>query len=239
MLTGTLASGVGYAFTDRHGGVSPAPYNSCNLGTASGDTRDNVQANRAAVADELGVDDLVFLHQVHGADVVVSDGPWLGLAPQADGAVTAIRGLGLGVLVADCTPLLLADPEAAVIAAVHVGRSGLAKGIAHAAVTRMRGLGAHPERIIAVAGPAVCGACYEVPAALQAEVAAVAPAARSRTRSGTPSLDIPAGVAAQLRDTGVLTVTRIAACTMESPDLFSYRRDGVTGRFAGIVFLEA
>src|SRR5262245_12047111 len=241
VLIGTLAPGVHFAFTDRHGGVSAAPFDSCNLGFASGDDRAKVAANRASVATRLGLaaDRVVFVHQVHSAQVVNATSAWPGDPPRADGLVSIARGLALAVLAADCVPVLLADPDAGVIAAVHAGRLGLARGIAPAAVARMRELGAIAERVRAVTGPAVCGACYEVPAIMQAEVAAVAPAARSVTRAGEPSLDIAAGIAAQLRDVGVSTITRIPVCTVESTEHFSHRRDQLTGRAAGYIWLEA
>lgn len=241
MITGTLGPGVRYAFTDRRGGRSPAPFDSCNLGGRVGDAAENVLANRDRVAATLGFDPtrVVFLHQVHGADVVVADGTWPADPPPADGVATRVRGLGLAVVVADCTPVLVADAEAGVVGAAHAGRSGLVRGVASALLVRMHGLGASVERCVAVIGPAVCGGCYEVPAAMQAEVAAVAPAARALTRQGTASLDIPAGVAEALRGAGVPTVTRVAACTMELPEYFSHRRDGPqTGRSAGYVWLE-
>lgn len=241
VLNGRLAPGVHFAFTDRHGGVSAAPFDSCNLGFATGDDRAKVAANRAVVATRLGLaaDRVVFVHQVHSAQVVVVTAACAGDPPRADGMVSVARGLGLAVLAADCVPVLLADPHAGVIAAVHAGRLGLAKGIAPAAVAEMRELGAVAERIRAVTGPAVCGACYAVPASMQAAVAAIAPAARSVTSAGEPSLDIAAGVAAQLRDAGVPTVTRIPVCTVESAGHFSHRRDRLTGRAAGYIWLEA
>jgi YfiH family protein len=240
VLIGTLAPGIHYAFTDRHGGVSTAPFDSCNLGLATGDDRARVSANRASVATRLGLaaDHVAFVHQVHSAQVVVVTAAWPGDPPRADGMVSVARGMALAVLAADCVPVLLADPDAGVIAAAHVGRLGLARGIATAAVAEMRTLGAIAQRIRVVTGPAVCGACYEVPASMRAEVAAVAPAARSLTRAGEPSLDIAAGVAAQLRDADVPTITRIPVCTMESADHFSHRRDRLTGRAAGYIWLE-
>jgi hypothetical protein len=240
VLIGRLAPRVHYAFTDRHGGVSAAPFDSCNLGLASGDNRAKVTANRASVATRLGLaaDRVVFVHQIHSARVVLAPAPWLGDPPRADGMVSVTRGIALAVLAADCVPVLLAEPDAGVIAAVHIGRLGLARGIATAAVAEMRALGAIAQRIRAVTGPAVCGACYEVPASMRDEVGAVAPAARSLTRAGEPSLDIAAGVAAQLRDADVPTITRIPVCTMESADHFSHRRDRLTGRAAGYIWLE-
>lgn len=241
VLIGRLAPGIHFAFTDRHGGVSAPPFDSCNLGLATGDDRAKVAANRASVATRLGLtaDRVVFVHQVHSAQVAVVAAAWPGDPPRADGMVSVTPGMALAVLAADCVPVLLADPDAGVIAAVHAGRLGLARGIAMAALAEMRSLGAVAERVRAVTGPAVCGACYEVPATMQAEVAAVAPAARSLTKAGEPSLDVAAGVAAQLRDAGVPTVTRIPVCTMESADHFSHRRDRLTGRAAGYIWLEA
>jgi YfiH family protein len=240
VLTGTLGTAVRYAFTDRHGGVSAPPFDSCNLGFATGDDREKVAANRASVATRLGLAPgrVLFVHQVHGAEVVEADRPWHHGPPRADGMATTSPDVALAVLAADCVPVLLADPDAGVVAAVHAGRAGLARGVVPAGVVRMCGLGARPERILAVTGPAVCGACYEVPADLQEAVAAAAPAAWSRARTGRSALDLAAGVAAQLRDLGVRAVSRIPICTMESPDHFSHRRDRATGRAAGYIWLQ-
>ncbi|GAB3197086.1 hypothetical protein GCM10027062_07940 [Nocardioides hungaricus] len=176
------------------------------------------------------------LTQVHGADVLVADGPMaLDEVPTGDALITTRRGLGLMVRVADCVPVLLADTAAGVIGAVHAGRPGLALGVATAAVEAMRARGAAELR--GWLGPHVCGRCYEVPAALREEVAALVPESWSETSWGTPALDIGAGVEAQLVRAGV-EVTRVAGCTREEPGLHSYRRDGVeAGRFAGLVWL--
>jgi copper oxidase (laccase) domain-containing protein len=114
---------------------------------------------------------------------------------------------------------------------------GMAGGIVGATLEAMRTLGAQPATTAAFVGPAICGRCYEVPAELQDEVAATVPAARSTTRSGTTGLDIRAGVVAQLEEAGVSSVEVDPACTAESGHLYSHRRDGVTGRFAGITVL--
>jgi copper oxidase (laccase) domain-containing protein len=116
----------------------------------------------------------------------------------------------------------------------------MAAGVVDAAIAAMCELGAEPSRMQAFTGPGVCGACYEVPEELRAEVAAEEPASWSTTRQGTPAIDVPAGVSAQLRRAGVKeSVTRIAdGCTMENPQYFSYRRDGRTGRFAGFIWLD-
>lgn len=232
--------GAHFVFTDRWGGVSAAPYNQLNLGGAVGDDPGAVHANRRLAAETLGVDPahVVWMRQVHGREVAVVDAPWDGAAPGVDAVVTARTGLPLAVLVADCTPVLLADPVTGVAAAAHVGRLGLAAGVVPAAVRAMRELGAEPARIVAAAGPAVCGRCYEVPEAMRAEAADAVPETWSTTSWGTPAVDVAAGVYAQLARLGVTTVRKSSVCTLESKDCFSYRRDGTTGRSAGYVWLE-
>ncbi|MET8574808.1 peptidoglycan editing factor PgeF [Streptomyces sp. NPDC005012] len=235
-------SGAHFAFTDRWGGVSAAPYEELNLGGAVGDDPAAVLANRKLTAQALGLDPgrVVWMNQVHGADVAEVDGPWEDGAaiPSVDALVTARRGLALAVLTADCVPVLLADPVAGVAAAAHAGRPGMVAGVVPAAVAAMVRLGADPARITALTGPSVCGRCYEVPEGMRAEVAAVEPASHAETSWGTPAVDVAAGVHAQLERVGVRDARRSPACTMESHDHFSYRRDRATGRLAGYVWLD-
>lgn len=235
--TGTVA-GASYAFTDRYGGVSAAPYDELDLGDHVGDDPAAVAENRRrlAAALDIGADRLVLMQQVHGRDVAVVDGPRdADDPPVADALVTRTPGLALVVLVADCVPVLLAARRGDVVGVVHAGRKGVAAGVVTATVEAMAALGARPDRMVAVVGPAVCGPCYEVPAGLADEVAAAVPATRATSRAGTPALDLRAGVGAQLVAAGVRTVEVDPWCTVESPDLYSHRRDGVTGRFAGVV----
>jgi YfiH family protein len=226
--------------TDRRGGRSRPPYDSFNLGDHVGDDPDAVAANRDRVATELGVppERLVWMRQVHGTGVTVVDRPQTEPVPDTDALVTAARGLVLCVLVADCVPVLLADPEAGVVAAVHAGREGLRQGVVPAAMAAMAALGSRPSGTSALLGPAVCGACYEVPREMQADVARVSPAAAVRTRKGTPGLDLRAGLTDVLRAAGVAEVVQDPRCTVEDRFLFSHRRDGVTGRQAGLVWLD-
>lgn len=238
MLRDTSAAGsVRFAFTDRHDGVSVAPYDSLNLGGHVGDDPDAVAANRARLAAAIGLapDGVNYMNQVHGNAVAVVDGPWTGPAPEVDALVTTQPGRALAVLVADCVPVLLADPEAAVVGVAHAGRPGLKAGVVPAVISAMRDLGA--RKLVARVGPAVCGRCYEVPEAMRADVAAVVPEAWAVTRQGTPGLDVPAGVVAQLRAAGAAVET-VATCTIEDPHSYSYRRDGVTGRFAGVAWMS-
>lgn len=230
-----VRAGVGAAITDRDGGVSAAPYDALNLGDHVGDDPAAVAENRRRVADALAAGPLVMMRQVHGSAVAPVDRvppeP-----PTVDALVTATPGLVLCVLVADCTPLLLWDRRARVVAAVHVGRRGLAGRVAAAAVEAMAGLGARRERISGIVGPGICAEHYEVPAAMRDEVDAAAPGAAAVTVAGRPALDIRAGLLAQLEAEGVHPHL-VAHCTAESQACFSHRRDGVTGRFAGLVWL--
>lgn len=234
-------SGAHFAFTDRWGGVSAAPYEELNLGGAVGDDPEAVGTNRELAAKSLGIDParVVWMNQVHGADTVVVSAPWGERpVPQVDAIVTAERGLALAVLTADCTPVLLADPVAGIAAAAHAGRPGMIAGVVPAALRAMTELGADPARIVARTGPAVCGKCYEVPEEMRADVAAVEPAAHAETSWGTPSVDVTAGVHAQLDRLGVRDRQQSPVCTLESGDHFSYRRDRTTGRLAGYVWLD-
>ncbi|MGF1664183.1 MAG: peptidoglycan editing factor PgeF [Kineosporiaceae bacterium] len=229
--------------TGRGLGGGVPPLGPGNLGSGVGDDPATVAANRGLLAGSLGVRPgaLHFLRQVHGARVLVvppgAPAPDPGAEPEADGAVVTAPGQAVAVTAADCLPLLLADPDAGVAAAVHVGRRGLVAGIAPEAVRSLAGRGA--RRVRALLGPAVCGACYEVPAAMRDEVAAAAPGSAAVTRSGTPAVDIAAGVRRQLADAGVDDVVATGRCTVEDPALFSHRRDRPTGRMAGVVAVLA
>lgn len=187
----------------------------------------------AALREEAGVP-FARLHQVHGDVVVTVDGP-SDSVPTGDGQVTAQRGTGLMVRVADCVPVVLGDPLGAVVGVAHAGRRGVQLDVVTRTVERMRELGARDVR--AWIGPHVCGRCYEVPADLRDEVAAAVPATYAETSWGTPALDLGAGVAAQLAAAGV-PATVVPGCTLEDAALHSYRRDGESaGRFAGLVWI--
>nr|WP_076259389.1 peptidoglycan editing factor PgeF [Intrasporangium flavum] len=222
------------AFTGRSAGAGREPYRGLNLGGHVGDEPALVEANRVALALEVGVprERLLFMNQVHGTEIVEVSSPWSGEPPEADGIVTRATGLALAVLVADCVPVLLHDADAGVVGAVHAGRPGMVAGIVPRAVDAMRDLGA--RRVRATVGPSVCGRCYEVPADMARDAAGITPAAAARSWQGTPAVDVAAGVVEQLAGAGV-GVDWVAGCTREHADLYSYRRDGTTGRFAGVV----
>ncbi|GEN79232.1 polyphenol oxidase family protein [Actinotalea fermentans] len=233
---------AGLAVVDLGPGVRAAFSGPGNLSRTVGD-QDGVLARRQALAAWAGAP-VAYAWQVHGRRVHVVTGPAQvpddGPVAQAD-ALVAIGGrVALAVLVADCVPVLLADGTAGVVGVAHAGRAGVAADVVGATIAAMTAVGADPARLRAVVGPAVCGRCYEVPAALRDEVAQVVPVAASTTTWGTPALDLPAAVASQLARAGVQTVHRVQACTLEDARWFSHRGTGTDatrtpGRFAGVV----
>lgn len=227
--------------TTRAGGESRPPYDSFNLGAHVGDDPAAVAANRKRMATELGLPEhrFAWMEQVHGRTATVVDGTETHAAEATDALVTAEPGLALVVLVADCVPLLLADPEAGVVAAVHAGRVGARVGVVPSALEAMRSVGAEPHRIEALLGPAVCGECYEVPRDMAADVEAHLPGSAGRTRKGTPGLDLRAGLWRQLADAGIGRIGVDPRCTVEDAALFSHRRSQPTGRIAGVTWIEA
>ena len=237
---------VEVAFTDRHGGTSGGPFASLNLAEPGSDAAGSTDEERDAVRRNVEIvaaaftggsgpaPSVVRMRQVHGAAVHVVTAA--SAIPTGDALVTGEPGTVLMVRVADCVPVLLADPKAGVVAAVHAGRPGMVAGVVPAAVAAMRSVGA--SALHAWVGPHVCGACYEVPEQMRAEASAVVPEAYAETSWGTPALDIGAGVRAQLAAAGVATVDA-SRCTIEDEDLFSYRRQGkASGRLAGLVWVR-
>lgn len=228
-------------FTSRGGGVSTAPYDTLNMSASVGDHADAVAANRRRVAQACGLEpeQLSWMRQVHGAAISYVGAAPQGQPPEVDAMFTDVPARALAVVVADCAPVLLADPEARIVGAAHAGREGMAAGVVTELVTAMSDAGADPARVRAVIGPHICGGCYEVPAEMRARVAEKAPEAACATRAGTPGIDVGTGVEAQLARAGVRTVIADPRCTSETPELYSYRRDGRTGRFAGLVWLTS
>jgi YfiH family protein len=255
-LQAELGPGVLAFFTRREGDGS-------NLALHVGDDPARVAAARTALAVRAAVP-VLFARQVHGTRVAVVGPPDLAARAVLDPSIGDVvssdpaiadpcrRDLGqddagydavvvigasvaAGVLVADCVPVLLADPRAGVVAAVHAGRKGLLDGVLTAALSAMAVCGAQPGRIRAALGPSAGGCCYEVPESMRREAAALLPATAASTRRGTPALDLRAGCRSVLLDAGVAQVTLLGGCTIEDESSFSYRRTPVTGRFAGVV----
>ncbi len=227
--------GIAHGFFGRAGGVSQGIYASLNCGQGSNDRPEDVAGNRARVARAVGVapDRLVSVHQVHGREAVTVTAPWIE-RPRADAMVTAVAGLALGVLAADCTPVLFADPEARVIGAAHAGWRGALAGITDATVEAMMALGARPERIRAAIGPTIRGQSYEVgaefPGPFLAESADNIRFFRPAARAGHQMFDLPGYLAARLRRSGLAAVDDLEQDTLTQPErFFSYRRTTLAG----------
>ena len=198
-----------------------------------------MRENRARVVHHLGAGGAVTAYQVHGTTAVVVDGvPEAGGRPRADALVTATPGLALGVLTADCAPILLADPRAGVVGAAHAGWRGALGGIAEAAIEAMEGLGASRENIRAAVGPCIGASVYEVGPEFEAAFAERDPAsARFFARAGgelasgrRPTFDLAGYVAQRLRRAGIATVEKADTCNYRAHnDFFSYRRSQQRG----------
>lgn len=234
----TDLSGVRWRFTRRDGGVSQGPYSSLNLADHVGDDLDAVQQNRTVIAAEFGLSpgNVAIMAAAHGNDVAVVDHG--GTVPEVDGLVTTTPGLGLLALAADCATVALVDQAKGIIGAVHSGWRGVAANAVGATVETMIARGADVNTIVAAIGPVICPGCYEVSQEVRAEVTRTTPAAAAQTRWGTPSVDLHAGIRSQLADRGVHRVTCEQECTYETPELFSYRRDGVTGRHGMLIAMS-
>lgn len=226
--------------TTRAGGVSAPPFDTFNLGDHVGDDPGAVAANRKRLAAAIGLGDdgIVWMNQVHGDRVVVIDEPRDAPVENTDALVTTRARLALAVVTADCVPVLMGDARAGVVAAVHAGRLGAQNGVVVRTVEAMRALGAHPEDISVLLGPAVSGRNYEVPEAMAAEVEAALPGSRTTTVKNTPGVDLRAGIVRQLTSLGITAIDVDPRCTVEDRNLFSHRRDAPTGRLASLVWME-
>ncbi len=225
-----------HGFFTRQGGVSTGLYASLNCSLSGADERENVQANRALVAAELGVgpEHLLGLKQVHGAGVVTVQSPWaVGEGPAADAMVTSVPGLALGIITADCAPVLFADEDQKIVGAAHAGWRGALAGVLEATAAAMRALGA--QNIRAVIGPCIQQASYEVSADLRDPVLARDPGdARFFTpgRPGRWQFDLPGYCAARLRADGVTPETLPLDTCADEPNFFSHRRRTLRGEAA-------
>lgn len=221
---------MNYRFTDRTGGISTGAFGSLNLALHVEDDPSVVLENRRLLEVQLGKP-IQYMEQVHGDSVALIQNSTID-TPTADALLTQERGIALAVMVADCIPLLLANAGA--VAAVHVGRRGLLSGVAIKTLKQLRALDSSP--VTAIIGPSICGSCYEVSQEIFNEVTDQYPASSARTSSGGFSLDLAKALTLELIDNGV-TVIDESRCTVENDSLFSYRRDGKTGRQVGIVWL--
>jgi len=207
--------GMTHGFFGRAGGVSKGIFASLNCGPGSGDVREDVMENRRRVSQALGAK-LITLYQIHSAEAVVVTEPWE-QGPQADAFVTNMPGLALGILTADCAPVLLADAEAGVIGAAHAGWKGAFGGVTDSAIAAMETLGAVRERIAAAIGPCISQANYET-----------GPEFRERFDAkffAGSHFDLEGYVAERLAAAGIGGIERVSACTYaREDDFFSFRR---------------
>ena len=228
----TVIDGVRHGFFTRQGGVSGGLYASLNCGPGSRDDAASVVENRARVAEILGAEPgrLLSVSQKHSATAVIAEKPWdAGKAPEADAIVTATPGIAVGILTADCAPVLFCDGEARVVGAAHAGWRGALSGIVEATVEAMVGLGAKPERISAVIGPAISQKAYEVGSEYLERFLAEEPESSAffitDEGSGEPHFDLSGYVGERLARAGVGTIADLGHCTYcEETRLFSYRR---------------
>lgn len=230
-----------HGFFGRQGGVSSGIYTSLNCGLGSNDSREAVLENRARVAAGLdaGVAPaaLVSLHQIHSATAITVETPWTpGQGPQADGMVTRQRGLALGILTADCAPILFADKAAGVIGAAHAGWKGAIGGVIEATVEAMLALGATRAGIAAAIGPCIGQASYEVGPEFQTRILEQdgPDAIRFFTRpapGSRPHFDLPGYVADRLARAQLGRVENLALDTAgDEARFFSFRRTTLAGR---------
>jgi YfiH family protein len=224
---------VRHGFFTRQGGVSAGIFDSLNCGPGSGDDAASVAENRARVARELGVGDLVTLWQVHSADVVIVDKP-LKDRPQADALVTAQPNLAIAVLTADCAPVLFASRKDKIVAATHAGWKGAVGGVLEATIERMKSVGVNPADISAAIGPCIGPKSYEVGADFLAPFLALDKANekffRKAEKSGHMMFDLPAYVAHRLRLAGITQIEDTRQDTLaDEKSYFSYRRSCIRG----------
>ncbi len=226
---------VPHGFFTRRGGVSEGPFASLNCSLSSADAREAVLENRARAARSLGADPacLSGLHQVHGIEVAVVTAPYQpGSGPRADALVTAVRGQALGIVTADCAPVLFADAAAGVVGAAHAGWRGAAAGVLEATMEAMRALGA--TAITAAVGPCIRQPSYEVGADLRDAMLAVSAGAARFFVDGTCpdhwQFDLAGYCAERLHTGGAQIVEIVAADTLADPErFFSHRRRTLAG----------
>ncbi|MBL8673213.1 MAG: peptidoglycan editing factor PgeF [Alphaproteobacteria bacterium] len=231
------ASGIVHGFFTREGGVTPeGQYAGLNCGFGSDDKPEHVAANRALAARVLGVapERLLTVWQVHSPDVVTVTEPWSrDAAPAADALVTRVPGIALGVLAADCAPILFADAQAQVVGAAHAGWKGAFGGVIEATLDAMERLGADRARIAAAVGPCIAQASYEVGPEFRARfVEAAAGNARffRPGRGDRAQFDLAGYVVARLDAAGVGTAAALGQDTLSDPRRFySYRRACLAG----------
>ncbi len=235
-----------YFFT-RLGGRSEKPYDSLNLSFAGGDDSKAVAANEKAALDAMGVSRMYLPKQVHSAEATVLDhAPPFGIerGPDADAVITSLRGVGIGVLTADCVPVLIGHAKGLAVAAVHAGWRGLVGGVIASVMKSIVDAGIAPEELTAFIGPAIGPCCYEVSPDVSRAFAEAFPPGDEIVleTSGKITLDLPAAARRSLLDAGmrdneIYLIGRCTAC--ETGSFYSHRREsGVTGRLLSAIVIK-
>ncbi|MBU3692152.1 MAG: peptidoglycan editing factor PgeF [Candidatus Nanopelagicaceae bacterium] len=227
-------------FTSREGGVSKPPFDGFNLASHVGDDSSCVKANRAELAKKIGLplQGVFYMNQIHGAAVAeIEAGSDFSFTPSVDALFTTEKRVALVTLIADCVPLLMHSSGA--VAAVHVGRKGLVAGVLQETLKVFKNHGITSSEISAEIGASICAQCYEVDIDIYDEVTKKVPEASTKILSpnGKPCLGVEAGLIALLEQQGIKW-SSVNQCTVHDSGYFSYRRDGITGRQAGVIWLE-
>ncbi len=245
-LLAPYADRIGHAITTREGGVSQAPFHSLNLAYHVGDKKEHVDKNHELLAEAMGYDvaRIVHMRQVHGNGVFhVTDAYDYSFVPECDALITDCPDTPLMVMVADCIPILLYDPEHHAVAAVHAGRSGLFQGVIPSTIAAMqKAFKSDPEKLLACLGGSIHACCYEVGSEIVAEAKKLGFDYAIQKRGDSWYLDNVAIAEKQLEKNGVIqsNIEMMTVCTgCRSDTLFSYRKENqTTGRFAGVIFLR-
>lgn len=244
------AAGVRHAFFTRRGGVSKGLYDSLNVGRGSNDAPADIAENRRRAAQWFGLtpDALNTCHQIHSARAAFAEAPWGAYRPQADAVVTTLPSIACGALAADCAPVLIADPQARIVAAAHAGWQGALGGVVEAAIEQMRRHGADPARMVAAVGPCIGPKSYEVGLEFLERFAAEQPGAEQFFRPGNAEekrlFDLPAFVLDRLARAGVAEAEWVGSDTCAEADLFfsnrraHHRGEDDYGRLLSAIMLE-
>ncbi|KKB86736.1 hypothetical protein VW29_00285 [Devosia limi DSM 17137] len=236
---------IRHGFFGRRGGISTGVYTGLNVSDSGGDDPEAAAANRAIVSASLGLGEPVILRQVHSNRVVTLDAPPTGPRVEADALVTNRPGIALGILTADCTPILFADSAAGIVGGAHAGWRGAVDGIVGNTIAAMVALGADPARIVAAIGPTISAPNYEVGPQFLADFLALHPNGGKHffvPEGRREHFDLPGFIREQLATAGITRIEQVGACTYGAPErYFSHRyathQGTTTGRQIAVIGL--
>jgi YfiH family protein len=229
---------INYCFTDRYGGVSSPPYDSLNLALHVGDKPESVIKNRSIIQNRFNIKNIVWMDQVHKDRVETISSPHSEPIPACDAIITNKPNIALAVMVADCIPILMFDQKSGTISAIHAGRNGTFLEIAPKTIMKMqKEFNCNPSDIFVVMGPSIHSCCYEV----SNEISTIVKNSFGKEYINDQMLDLQKLNYDQLIEANIckdhIKISNI--CTCCNFDYFSYRRDGITGRFAGVIWIKS